>query len=48
MHRDFSAAAECCLMADGAHDARLFEIGGGVEFDATDRTFLRVDVQRIG
>ena len=31
-----------CLMATG-HTMPTFEIGGGVEIDATDRTFLRVD-----
>ena len=31
-----------CLMAAG-HTMPTFEVGGGVEIDATDRTFLRVD-----
>jgi hypothetical protein len=31
-----------CLMAAG-HTMPAFEVGGGVEIDATDRTFLRVD-----
>ena len=31
-----------CLMAAG-HTMPAFEFGGGVEIDATDRTFLRVD-----
>lgn len=31
-----------CLMAEG-HTMPAFEFGGGVEIDATDRTFLRVD-----
>ena len=31
-----------CLMAEG-HTLSAFEFGGGVEIDATDRTFLRVD-----
>ena len=31
-----------CLMAEG-HTMLAFEFGGGVEIDATDRTFLRVD-----
>src|SRR5688572_2019737 len=31
-----------CLMAEG-HTLPSFEFGGGVEIDASDRTFLRVD-----